>query len=298
MIENQIKSLLIKITNEKSSHAIENKINIILEANNLIHSNPNVFENYRESFLKESQDVVRFLESNFNSLKEKIMLNESNKTAKSFIEQMDKSSILLFKMTNNMNYLHSYYDIVYVNLKNNVNMINLTKIKDSSKSLLIENLSIVSKSIFNIFKELSINFNKQKSVYIKELASPYIFYKFMISLIRNTDPIITNIFCQVISLCDLITYQASDRIATDKSDKNTDYLKDLDIICEEISFILRSFENFKFFSVVLIEKIKQKASNELYETEIFSKEFYDRLYELGDKYANFEIKIIVYRILH
>jgi hypothetical protein len=291
MVENKIKTLLIKIKNEKSSHVIENKINIILEANNLIHTNPLVFENYRESFLKESQDVVNHLESNFNSLKDKIMHNENYKTAKTILEQMDKSSILLFKMTNNLHFLQNYFDVVYVNLKNNVNMINLTKIKDSQKSILIENLSIVSKSIFNIFKELAINFNRQKGIYIKELESPYIFYKFMIRLIKNTDPIITNIICQVISLCDLITYQSS---PNDKIEKGIDYLKDLDIICEEISFILRSFENFRFFSLVLIEKIKLKASNELYENEIFSKEFYDKLYQLGDKYANYEIKIIVY----
>ena len=48
---------------------IENKINIILEASNLINSNHIVFDSYREQFLKESSDVLNYLQNSFNEMK-------------------------------------------------------------------------------------------------------------------------------------------------------------------------------------------------------------------------------------
>ena len=66
------------------------------------------------------------------------MLNENIKGVKQLLENLDKCSILLYKMSNNITYLQNYYDIVFVSLKNNVNMVNLTKIKDSPKTVLLE----------------------------------------------------------------------------------------------------------------------------------------------------------------
>lgn len=69
----------------KDSISVENKISIILEANELIEkkrSDTNVFETYREQFLKESQDVIIYLTNNYNELKEKILASDNYRNSK------------------------------------------------------------------------------------------------------------------------------------------------------------------------------------------------------------------------
>lgn len=50
----------------KKEHSLEKKIEIILSANKLIEQDFKLFDVYRESFIKESQDVLNSLESKIN----------------------------------------------------------------------------------------------------------------------------------------------------------------------------------------------------------------------------------------
>ena len=90
-IENELKNLLIKLENDNS---IENKIKIILEANEKINFNSQIFDSYREKFLQKNLDVLSYLNTNYNSLKEKINFNNEKENFEN-LKKMEKNSLLI-----------------------------------------------------------------------------------------------------------------------------------------------------------------------------------------------------------
>jgi hypothetical protein len=83
-IDNSIGEKLEKL---KKEHSLEKKIEIILAANKLIEQDVKLFDTYRDSFIKESQDVLNSLESKINlqneslqSILSNILANTSFKT--------------------------------------------------------------------------------------------------------------------------------------------------------------------------------------------------------------------------
>ena len=106
--ENVIKDLINKLEQE---NLIEKKIKIILEANNYIKTNPSIFESYRDKFMQKSLDVLSYLNTTYLSMQDKISF-EHEKEAVEFINEMDKTSILIFKLSNNTEQLITFFDFL------------------------------------------------------------------------------------------------------------------------------------------------------------------------------------------
>ena len=74
--EKKIKNLIKELEQEIN---IENKIEIILKGKDLININENIFKEYNQEFIQKSKDVLSYLQTNYNSFKEKILANINNK---------------------------------------------------------------------------------------------------------------------------------------------------------------------------------------------------------------------------
>jgi hypothetical protein len=167
-IDNDIKSLLSNLKHEKK---IENKINIILEASNLIKLNHTVFDIYREHFLKESQDVLNYLKNNLNENKSKLfnLLNSEGKLnikeCNSLINEIDKNSILTYKLTNETSSMENFFSIICEYVIKAICKNKINEFSDSLNSLLQNSTSnsVVSNSnnsvkLKEIIETLSRNF--------------------------------------------------------------------------------------------------------------------------------------------
>ena len=108
-IEKSIKDLLKKL---ESENVIEKKIQIILDANKYIKVNPNLFQNYHEQFIKKSLDVLSYLNTGYNSFKENINFVNPEKESIEYIKEMEKNSILIFKLTNKSDSLLSLFEFL------------------------------------------------------------------------------------------------------------------------------------------------------------------------------------------
>ena len=114
-IDKEIKILLNQLEEEPN---IENKIKIILKGNELINKNSNILKEYHEEFLKKSRDVLSFLQTTYNSSKEKIIQNYSSKERedkeeiKENIKEMEKNVILIYNLTNKKEFLYSFFQFL------------------------------------------------------------------------------------------------------------------------------------------------------------------------------------------
>ena len=105
-IEKDIKILLNNLENKTN---IESKIEIILKGNKLINKNQNIFKEYQDEFMQKSRDVLSFLQTTYNSYKEKVIQNynfnyedknkdeikEKEKENKDNIKEMEKYILLI-----------------------------------------------------------------------------------------------------------------------------------------------------------------------------------------------------------
>ena len=125
-IEKDIKILLNDLEKEA---IIEKKIDIILKGNKLINKNQNIFKEYQEEFIKKSKDVLSFLQTTYNSYKEKIIQNYNNKEKekeeikekekemKENIKEMEKNVILIYNLSNQKEFLYNYFQFLGDNIQ-------------------------------------------------------------------------------------------------------------------------------------------------------------------------------------
>ena len=73
--QNELKSIIKELENEMN---IEKKIEIILRGRDLLNKNGNILKEYNDEIIKKSKDVLSYLETNYNSYKEKIIQTYNN----------------------------------------------------------------------------------------------------------------------------------------------------------------------------------------------------------------------------
>jgi hypothetical protein len=293
-IENQIKVLLSKLrSNEKSK--IENKINIILEASEYIRTNPTVFDVYRESFLKESEDVLTFLNNNFDELRSKlsILLQAETKLnvkeCNFLINEMDKNAILSYKLTNVTLSFDKFFVIISDFIlkaicKNTISEYeSLLSNQQPNANKFKEMLETLSRNLITkIFLKISSIINERKLQYFKEFKN----YKIL-------DLLINRILINIESAIEKIV-----EISLKISEKMQSSSQELDNVCNELTNIMCNFEKFRFFIYCLIEKItlaSVQENNIIAEVSNFQevfKKFNTLLYDLGERYASAEIKFM------
>ena len=172
--ENEIKNLLSKLEEE---NIIEKKIQIILEANNYIKTNPSIFESYREKFMQKSLDVLSYLNTTYLSLKDKIVY-EHEKESIEFINEMDKTSILNFKLSNNTEQLISFFDFLanfisnivcsqkkLSDIKDKINAI-MSNVQIAKKEDIIDIMKTIKLLIQKIFIKISQNIQERQNAYL------------------------------------------------------------------------------------------------------------------------------------
>jgi len=121
-IEKEIKKHLNELENETN---IEKKIEIILKGNKLINKNQNIFKEYQEEFIKKSRDVLSFLQTTYNSYKEKVIqtynnnmnmekeeLKEKEKEIKDNIKEMEKNVFLIYNLSNKKESLYNFFQFL------------------------------------------------------------------------------------------------------------------------------------------------------------------------------------------
>lgn len=311
-IDNDIKSLLSNLKHEKK---IEKKINIILDASNLIKLNHTVFDIYREHFLKESQDVLNYLKNNINENKNKlfIFLNSEGKLnikeCNSLINEIDKFSILTYKLTNENSCMEDFFSIIceYV-----LKAICKDKIKEFSDSLnsLLQNSSGNSLRIKEIIETISRNFivkiflkiaaiiNERKTLYFKEFNDYKIFNLLVEKILLNIEPSIEQMVKIILKI--------SEKLFKDNN------CNELDFICGEKINVMTNFEKFRFYVFTLLEKISLMPNlNDVCTSMInshppgchnffneFFKKFNSLVYDLGEQYANTEIKFMKNKLIY
>lgn len=284
-IENELKLLLEKIKNEKSKNSIENKIHIIFEANNLIKINHAVFDNYKDLFLKESQDVLNYLQTSFQEESEKLQSKltlavEGNTTGliKEFniiLTEMDKNSILTYKLTNEIRYMEVFFDVLssyiirlYMGTKLNdyiKNNNNPKEVIPSIEGVLLKILSKVSQVI-----------NEKKILYFKEFND----FKAVKLLIERMMAGVEN------------TVESLVKLVLDLGESIEG--SDINYICQLESNVIDKFEKFKFFIDIHLQKINVLEGNgKSYDSVVAcTKKFNSSLYDLSERYGNNEIKCI------
>jgi hypothetical protein len=275
-IENQIKKLLAKL---KQEHKVENKIHIILEANSLIKVNHSVFDTYREQFLKESQDVLAYLHSNFDELKEKLYTNVNKEGLQKgllagLLTELDKIGILTYKLTNDEISMCELFDTVAefiarqtVNNKLNQFSEDIRTKKTGFNEIVIEIREMYS----NLLKKIASILNYRKISYFKEFGDYYIFNLLIRRLIKYLEP----------------TFEKLSNFISQVSEN----VGDNDLVCDQLKNILESFELFKFFIFVLNGKINKQDF-------AFFDKINSTIYDLGEKYCTKEIKFMKDKIFY
>jgi hypothetical protein len=271
--ENKIKNLLLKL---KTENKIENKINIILEANNLIKINHSVFDNYRELFLKESQDVLNYLHNNFDELKRKLFEIIGKEGMKSkdinpFISDLDKNSILNYKLTNDETAMSQMYDLLSEYVVKLITKSKYNDFIDNAKSGNADAINSICNFILQTFLKIATIVNERKIFYFKEFGDYQIFNFLIKKIIKNIEPYIDKVIQHMINSNET----------------------DLDLVCSKLINVVNGFEKFKFFIYVLHEKIqKYSGMHEEGEKYQFFRNFNTMLYDLGEKYGTSEVKFM------
>ena len=290
-IENELKDLLIKLDNDNS---IENKIKIILDANNKINFNSQIFDSYREKFLQKSLDVLSYLNTNYNSLKEKINLNINEKENLENLKIMEKNSLLIYKLSNKKNQLIIFFDFfgnfISKNILNEKKEIEINeKIlllqkeinnKEFSTNLLNEISLLITKTFFKISQFIQ----ERIEFYFKENFKEALLYFFISHILKQNESIIINQFKNLIKIFEII-------------EKNIEFN---DFICEICSSVLSQCEKFRFFIQILTKKIEMNFSFENldYNKDLnnFFKNFDSLKYDIGEKYCSNEINFMKSKI--
>ena len=299
--ENEIKNLLSKLEEE---NIIEKKIQIILEANNYIKTNPSIFESYREKFMQKSLDVLSYLNTSYLSLKDKVIY-EHEKESIEFINEMDKTSILNFKLSNNTEQLISFFDFLANFIANIVcSQKKLSDIKDKINAIM-QNVQIAKKEdivdimktlkllIQKIFIKISQNIQERQNAYLtienstgKGNEIKPIFFYLISKLVKGNESILKELLTLIVKM-------------TSITESNSEYI---DLICADCSFVLSACAKFKFYISVLSSKVKEHyklCDDDIINSDInsFFSTFDLVLYDIGEKYCNNEIKFMKEKII-
>ena len=299
--ENEIKNLLSKLEEE---NIIEKKIQIILEANNYIKTNPSIFESYREKFMQKSLDVLSYLNTTYLSLKDKIVY-EHEKESIEFINEMDKTSILNFKLSNNTEQLISFFDFLANFISNIVcSQKKLSDIKDKINAIMsnvqiakqedtIDIMKTIKLLIQKIFIKISQNIQERQNAYLtienstgKGNEIKPIFFYLISKLVKGNKNILKELLTLIVKM-------------TSITENNSEYI---DLICADCSFVLSACAKFKFYISVLSSKVKEHYKlndDDIINNDInsFFSTFDLVLYDIGEKYCNNEIKFMKEKII-
>lgn len=299
--ENEIKNLLSKLEEE---NIIEKKIQIILEANNYIKTNPSIFESYREKFMQKSLDVLSYLNTTYLSLKDKIVY-EHEKESIEFINEMDKTSILNFKLSNNTEQLISFFDFLanfisnivcsqkkLSDIKDKINAI-MSNVQIAKKEDIIDIMKTIKLLIQKIFIKISQNIQERQNAYLtienstgKGNEIKPIFFFLISKLVKGNKNILKELLTLIVKM-------------TSITENNSEYI---DLICADCSFVLSACAKFKFYISVLSSKVKEHYKlndDDIINNDInsFFSTFDLVLYDIGEKYCNNEIKFMKEKII-
>ena len=299
--ENEIKNLLSKLEEE---NIIEKKIQIILEANNYIKTNPSIFESYREKFMQKSLDVLSYLNTTYLSLKDKIVY-EHEKESIEFINEMDKTSILNFKLSNNTEQLISFFDFLanfisnivcsqkkLSDIKDKINAI-MSNVQIAKKEDIIDIMKTIKLLIQKIFIKISQNIQERQNAYLtienstgKGNEIKPIFFYLISKLVKGNKDILKELLTLIVKM-------------TSITENNSEYI---DLICADCSFVLSACAKFKFYISVLSSKVKEHYKlndDDIINNDInsFFSTFDLVLYDIGEKYCNNEIKFMKEKII-
>jgi hypothetical protein len=321
--ENNLKSILQQL--KKEGLDIENKISLLLKANELIKPNISAFDNYKDLIINASRDVINFLmglyEAKIQEINEGItpfnianiansIKNEDNKNKKTCkftgkdlninLIALDKTCILIYKLNQDNNFMENYFDkiigfFVKIISKNNLEdfseeLNNINK----KNNLTFESLKImvntINQIISKVFLKIASTINERKNTYYKIFSNLNLVNIMITSFFTNMEKHLEKFFG--------ILYKIIDNFNKVDPEGN-----ELDYICSEISSLISSFEKFKFFISILHEKIHllsvrnsktnlEELSKYKNKMNIFSKKFEGFLYDLGEKYTKYEINLI------
>ena len=151
-IQNIIKDLENEINTEK-------KIEIILKGKELININENIFKEYNEEFMKKSMDVLSYLQTNYNSFKEKILDNLRNKNKnkeemKEYLQEMEKNVNLIYNLSNKKEHLYNFFHFLADYIQQSL--------CDISFIEYIENQIIKFRKVINGDKDTNLNIDEIK----------------------------------------------------------------------------------------------------------------------------------------
>ena len=216
--ENVIKDLINKLEQE---NLIEKKIKIILEANNYIKTNPSIFESYRDKFMQKSLDVLSYLNTTYLSMQDKISF-EHEKEAVEFINEMDKTSILIFKLSNNTEQLITFFDFLSNYIRNIVcSEKKLNELKEKINQILSNQATVRKEDVIDIMKKIKVIIQKifiKISQNIQERQNTYltienstgnedeikpIFYYLICKLIKGNENILKELLSLIIQMCSI-----------------------------------------------------------------------------------------------
>ena len=288
-IENELKNLLIKLENDNS---IENKIKIILEANKKINFNSQIFDSYREKFLQKNLDVLSYLNTNYNSLKEKINFNNEKENLEN-LKKMEKNSLLIYKLSNKKNQILIFFDFFgnfisksilnekkEIEINEKILFLQKENNKEFSTNLLNEISLLITKTFYKISKFIQ----ERIEFYFKENFKENLLFFFISHILKQNESIIINQFKNLIKIFEII-------------EKNFEFN---DLICEICSNILSQCEKFRFFIQILTKKIEMNFSFEdlNYNKDLnnFFKNFDSLKYDIGEKYCSNEINFMKSKI--
>ena len=317
--EKKIKNLIKELEQEIN---IENKIEIILKGKDLININENIFKEYNQEFIQKSRDVLSYLQTNYNSFKEKILANINNKNKnkeeiKEYLNEMEKNANLIYNLSNQQEYLYNFFHFLgdyiqlsfcdisfiefienqvqkfrkFINAKNN-NDLNLNEIKEEINIV----FNKIKTQLQKIFLKISHFIQERQKKYINLDSNMHN----KLDNNNNKDnndikncPLLYQLISSLINtlepyLVKLIKYLITIIEFMEKDVTNFSY----DLICVESSYVISICEKFKFYITILSSKVEKyyniKNDNNS-QISLFLNNFNSILYDIGEKYCNNEL---------
>ena len=312
-VEREIKQKLIKLT---KTVKIEDKINIILEANKLINSNHYLFDNYKISFIKEGNDVFVSLEDQFNKNKDRLLTLFNNTTIPKerekdeiplteFLQIMEKTGILIYKLTSNCEFINLFYDILaksfyypslnsLLNKKQNKLIFNESTTFDSIQTSLDENFN----TLVTIIRNFIINTNKRVSMYKADFEEKEYFSILINMLHKLIENMLILVQVQVKQVNQLIEYYEGNLSKQNSSHQKSSH--EYDSISQSLVQFISKLVSFKFFCLCADSKIRHYSNStvKIDTSKIFTLlKPYDHLaYDLGGIYLKYELEFIKYNL--
>ena len=239
-------------------------------------------------------DVLSYLNTNYNSLKEKINLNINEKENLENLKIMEKNSLLIYKLSNKKNQLIIFFDFFGNFISKNI-LNEKKEIEINEKILLLQKeinnkefstnlLNEISLLITKTFYKISQFIQERIEFYFKENFKEALLYFFISHILKQNESIIINQFKNLIKIFEII-------------EKNIEFN---DFICEICSSVLSQCEKFRFFIQILTKKIEMNFSFENldYNKDLnnFFKNFDSLKYDIGEKYCSNEINFMKSKI--